>query len=600
MDIRLHKRVNLASNSITPVPTGILKRSFTIQSDQASVSRQPHQSPNWQTQLDKAARFGHNFSRMQAKADRASAIQPKLTIGQPGDKYEQEADRVADSVMAMPVSASQQQIQRQTNDEEELIQAKSVPGSVLPTEQTQTEEEDEQIQAKSIADSITPNIQLQATEEEQVQMKPVNSTNSLVQLQVIAEEEEEIQTKSIADSTTPLLQRQEATEEEQIQTKPLQQESTASSPEDSHSLESRLTSHKGSGNSMSNEVRAFMQPRFGVDFSQVKIHTGSESVQMNRELNAQAFTHGHDIYFGAGKYNPSSGEGKRLLAHELTHVVQQTGGQRLSAKKETVVNEKKYQNQQIKGKPFVKDNLDSHLVDANDVRQGSLGDCYLLAGMASVARANPQAIQRLIRDRGNGIYDVTIYIDSLGISEQKIGPLSIPVPTVKKAPKVITVNDVFPISSKGKAAFAKEGDLGPQGPELWVMLVEKAYAIHMGGYGKIEGGNPGKAIELITGNGHSDYETSKFSDKQIASMINRALKHRLPVTAYTPDFKNKDKAFKQDAEKLGVVGNHAYSPSDINVSSGTINLQNPWGQAHVNGLSISNFKKFYVKFQIGQ
>lgn len=552
MDIRLQKQAS-ASNSITPVPTGILKRTFTIQSDQASVSRQPHQTPNWQMQLDKAARFGHNFSRMQAKADRASAIQPKLTIGQPGDKYEQEADRVADSVMAMPVSASQQQIQRQTNDEEELIQAKSVSGSILPTGQTETEEEDEQIQAKSIVDSITPNIQLQATEEE-----------------------------------------------EQVQTKPLQLKSSASSPEDSHSLESRLTSHKGSGNSMSNEVRAFMQPRFGVDFSQVKIHTGSESVQMNRELNAQAFTHGHDIYFGAGKYNPSSGEGKRLLAHELTHVVQQTGGQRLSAKKETVVNEKKYRNQQIKGKPFVKDNLDSHLVDANDVRQGSLGDCYLLAGMASVARANPQAIQRLIRDRGNGIYDVTIYIDSLGISEQKIGPLSIPVPTVKKAPKVITVNDVFPISSKGKAAFAKEGDLGPQGPELWVMLVEKAYAIHMGGYGKIEGGNPGKAIELITGNGHSDYETSKFSDKQIASMINRALKHRLPVTAYTPDFKNKDKGFKQDAEKLGVVGNHAYSPSDINVSSGTINLQNPWGQAHINGLSIGNFKKFYVKFQIGR
>jgi hypothetical protein len=47
---------------------------------------------------------------------------------------------------------------------------------------------------------------------------------------------------------------------------------------------------------------------------------------MNRELNAQAFTNGSDIYFGAGKYSPSSSDGKRLLAHELTHVVQQTGG----------------------------------------------------------------------------------------------------------------------------------------------------------------------------------------------------------------------------------------------------------------------------------
>jgi ABC-type phosphate/phosphonate transport system substrate-binding protein len=69
-----------------------------------------------------------------------------------------------------------------------------------------------------------------------------------------------------------------------------------------------------------------MEPRIGADFGSVRVHTGSEAVQMNRELNAQAFTNGSDIYFGAGKYSPSSSDGKRLLAHELTHVVQQTGG----------------------------------------------------------------------------------------------------------------------------------------------------------------------------------------------------------------------------------------------------------------------------------
>jgi len=70
-------------------------------------------------------------------------------------------------------------------------------------------------------------------------------------------------------------------------------------------------------------VRAFFEPRFGVDFSGVRVHTDSNAVQMNRELNAQAFTHGRDIYFGAGKYNLGTTSGKRLLAHELTHVVQQ-------------------------------------------------------------------------------------------------------------------------------------------------------------------------------------------------------------------------------------------------------------------------------------
>lgn len=69
-----------------------------------------------------------------------------------------------------------------------------------------------------------------------------------------------------------------------------------------------------------------MESRFGTDFSDVKIHTGSEAVQMSSELNAQAFAVGNDIYFNEGKYNPNSDSGKHLLAHELTHTVQQSGG----------------------------------------------------------------------------------------------------------------------------------------------------------------------------------------------------------------------------------------------------------------------------------
>lgn len=66
-----------------------------------------------------------------------------------------------------------------------------------------------------------------------------------------------------------------------------------------------------------------MQSRFGADFSDVKIHTGGEAILMKRELNAKAFTVGNDIYFNEGQYNPNSGEGKHLLAHELVHTVQQ-------------------------------------------------------------------------------------------------------------------------------------------------------------------------------------------------------------------------------------------------------------------------------------
>ena len=64
-----------------------------------------------------------------------------------------------------------------------------------------------------------------------------------------------------------------------------------------------------------------MEPRFGVDFSEVRVHQGSESAKMNKALSAQAFTVGHNIFLGAGKAVDNS----HLLAHELTHVVQQTG-----------------------------------------------------------------------------------------------------------------------------------------------------------------------------------------------------------------------------------------------------------------------------------
>jgi len=70
-------------------------------------------------------------------------------------------------------------------------------------------------------------------------------------------------------------------------------------------------------------VRTYMEPRFGVDFSHVRVHTGSDAIHMNRNVGAQAFTHGSDIYFGEGR-SPTNLE---LTAHELTHVVQQEGGQ---------------------------------------------------------------------------------------------------------------------------------------------------------------------------------------------------------------------------------------------------------------------------------
>jgi hypothetical protein len=70
-----------------------------------------------------------------------------------------------------------------------------------------------------------------------------------------------------------------------------------------------------------------MSTALGYDFSDVTIHTDAQAVRLNRELNAQAFTQGKDIYFNEGKFDPTSRSGQHLLAHELAHVMQQTGGQ---------------------------------------------------------------------------------------------------------------------------------------------------------------------------------------------------------------------------------------------------------------------------------
>jgi hypothetical protein len=72
-------------------------------------------------------------------------------------------------------------------------------------------------------------------------------------------------------------------------------------------------------------IRAYMEPRFGADFSGVRVHAGGEAAQLNRELSAQVFTHGQDIFLGDGKYDPGSDAGKRLLAHELTRTIQRGG-----------------------------------------------------------------------------------------------------------------------------------------------------------------------------------------------------------------------------------------------------------------------------------
>jgi hypothetical protein len=120
-----------------------------------------------------------------------------------------------------------------------------------------------------------------------------------------------------------LIQHQpEEAEEEPIMTKGI----SGRTQQISDDLQIQLNRSSDSGQPLLEADRSFMGKRFGADFSGVRVHTDSNAVQLNRELNAQAFTRGRDVYFGAGRYSPGTSSGKQLLAHELTHVVQQKRG----------------------------------------------------------------------------------------------------------------------------------------------------------------------------------------------------------------------------------------------------------------------------------
>ncbi len=249
---------------------------------------------------------------------------------------------------------------------------------------------------------------------------------------------------------------------------------------------------------------------------------------------------------------------------------------------------------EMKGEAFVKGEGDANDIDPHDVKQGSLGDCYLIGGMAAVARANPEYIRKLIRDNGDGTYDVTLYIKNKNFDP-------------KGTAKTVTIDGRFPSSDKGATAkYARFGDKGPKGQELWTMLIEKAWAVHKGTYTGIEGGHvndDGKfagAIALLTNLEEGYYTPGSIGDAKLAQMIRDALDKKMPVAC---DSKNLDKeapALKADADKAGVVGNHAYAPETVDVKKLTIDLQNPWGQNHVRGLSIADFKRFYRGVRIGK
>jgi hypothetical protein len=154
---------------------------------------------------------------------------------------------------------------------------------------------------------------------------------------------------------TPLLQRKASgpsnnCDDERVRLKPLANQITPfiqakgdGAGAVSDSVSSKIKSSMGGGNTMDTGTRSFMENRFGTDFGGVKIHNNTESEQLSRSLNAKAFTVSNNIYFNSGQYQPETDTGKHLLAHELTHVVQQSS----SIQKQALPNQRVYKGLRI-------------------------------------------------------------------------------------------------------------------------------------------------------------------------------------------------------------------------------------------------------------
>jgi hypothetical protein len=181
--------------------------------------------------------FGHDFSRIRVTPPIAGAIQTKLAIDEPGDEYEQEADRVAEQVMRMP--------------EPQMQLACACGGESLKWQTENGEQGRQRLQTKHVESGA-----LGLTEAP----------------------------PSVLD--------------------------VLSSP----------------GRPLNPATRAFMESRFGYDFSRIRVHSDAAAEQSARDMNARAYTVDQNIAFGCGQFAHGSHEGQRLLAHELAHTLQQRGG----------------------------------------------------------------------------------------------------------------------------------------------------------------------------------------------------------------------------------------------------------------------------------
>ena len=224
------------------------------------------------SQEDSPARVNEAVPSRTAKAQ---PLQAKLTVGPANDRYEQEADRVA----------------------QQVVQQIHAPGA-----------------AQQNGDAVQTGVQRESTPEEEadLQLKPVPAAQRLQRLQV----------GDLRMKAGEPLQREPNADEDELQLKQKQPVGAAGGAV-SADVEGEINRARGGGQALAPALQTQMGQAMGADFSGVRVHADARADALNRSVGARAFTTGQDLFFKRGEYQPGSKGGQELIAHELTHVVQQ-------------------------------------------------------------------------------------------------------------------------------------------------------------------------------------------------------------------------------------------------------------------------------------
>ena len=254
---------------------------------------------------EKQKPFFDKQSTEQSPFFNGKSIQRKLSIGKANDPAEKEAESTARRVS---------QLQKAEKKEDEKVNKAEKKEEEKVSKAEKKEEEGVQKAEKKEEEKVN---KAEKKEEEKVSKAEKKEEEKVSKAEKEEEKvnkaEKQEEEKPVQAKTDPRVQKAEGTGTVE------ENESGASS------FEKMLKERKGMGFALPDDLRKEMEKQFHSNFKDVRIHTDKKAAEMCEEIHALAFTHGHDIYFNDGMYNPNALSGRELLAHELTHVVQQNG-----------------------------------------------------------------------------------------------------------------------------------------------------------------------------------------------------------------------------------------------------------------------------------